>query len=115
MRFTALLFALAVVVKLGNASLPSEDVEDNPQLRRRAGGSKSINHRGDDFCTKKDPCDRCEGDCDEDDQCKGKLKCWQKDEREHVPGCSGGGSDKSSKFLLELLFRLDFHTCSYTR
>lgn len=29
----------------------------------------------------------CEGDCDSDDDCAGNLKCFQRDENEHVPGC----------------------------
>lgn len=37
-------------------------------------------------------CNRCEGNCDDDSDCAGNLKCWQ---REHshstVPGCATGG------------------------
>merc|ERR1711956_153859 len=31
----------------------------------------------------------CEGDCDEDDDCKGTLKCFQRSKLQAVPGCSG--------------------------
>ena len=33
----------------------------------------------------------CEGDCDNDSQCAGDLKCFQRDGLEAVPGCSGLG------------------------
>lgn len=36
------------------------------------------------------------GDCDEDSQCEGNLKCYErKREGDEVPGCSGGGAAKS--------------------
>jgi hypothetical protein len=35
----------------------------------------------------------CEGDCDNDNQCAGDLKCFQRDDRTAVPGCSGPGVD----------------------
>eukprot|EP00980_Cylindrotheca_fusiformis_P000752 scaffold175_cov153-Cylindrotheca_fusiformis.AAC.4 len=41
------------------------------------------------------PLGRCEGDCDDDDDCEGGLICFQRDENESVPGCSGGGKDNS--------------------
>jgi len=42
-------------------------------------------------CSKKHPCDICEGDCDSDDQCSGNLKCFFRDGKsdDKVPGCSG--------------------------
>jgi hypothetical protein len=36
-------------------------------------------------------CSRCEGDCDDDSDCAGPLKCFQRDDFESVPGCIGGG------------------------
>ena len=36
-------------------------------------------------------CDECEGDCDNDDQCKGDLYCFKRDDFEDVPGCLGRG------------------------
>jgi hypothetical protein len=35
---------------------------------------------------------RCQGDCWSDTECSGDLKCFQRDEFEPVPGCTGGGS-----------------------
>ena len=41
--------------------------------------------------------DRCEGDCDTDDDCMGNYVCFQreKDEYKDVPGCLGGTHDAS--------------------
>ena len=33
------------------------------------------------------PLAMCEGDCDYDSDCKGDLKCFQRDGDESVPGC----------------------------
>jgi len=35
---------------------------------------------------------KCSGDCDDDDDCKGNLKCFKREDDEDVPGC-GDGSD----------------------
>ena len=35
--------------------------------------------------------DRCEGDCDNDDDCKGNLICFQRGKFMSVPGCDGTG------------------------
>eukprot|EP00980_Cylindrotheca_fusiformis_P000755 scaffold175_cov153-Cylindrotheca_fusiformis.AAC.7 len=37
----------------------------------------------------------CVGDCDSDRDCKPGLYCFQRDEYESVPGCSGGNTDGS--------------------
>lgn len=34
---------------------------------------------------------KCAGDCDEDSDCAGTLKCFQRDGRQAVPGCAGSG------------------------
>ena len=36
-------------------------------------------------------CNRCEGDCDSDSDCKAGLYCFQRNATEPVPGCSGEG------------------------
>eukprot|EP00980_Cylindrotheca_fusiformis_P000758 scaffold175_cov153-Cylindrotheca_fusiformis.AAC.10 len=41
------------------------------------------------------PLGLCEGDCDDDPDCEDGLVCFQRDENESVPGCSGGSSDSS--------------------
>lgn len=44
-------------------------------------------------CSVASPCGRCEGDCDNDDECDGELICFQKNDgepgRDSVPGCKG--------------------------
>ncbi|CAJ1954158.1 unnamed protein product [Cylindrotheca closterium] len=41
------------------------------------------------------PLARCQGDCDSDFDCQGNLVCFQRNENEPVPGCSGGSADGS--------------------
>jgi len=41
------------------------------------------------------PLQACQGDCDNDSDCAGSLKCFQRDGREEVPGCIGKGQRKS--------------------
>ena len=36
-------------------------------------------------------CKKCEGDCDYDSDCEGRLKCFQRKNFEAVPGCEGEG------------------------
>ncbi|CAB9508153.1 receptor-like protein kinase [Seminavis robusta] len=45
-------------------------------------------------CTEDKPCLQCQGDCDNDLQCYGPLRCYQRqaeNARENVPGCLGWG------------------------
>lgn len=73
-----------------------EDVDDNDE--EQPPGSSQINYLGRDYCTTSRPCRKCQGDCDNSDQCNGSLKCFQRSGNEAVPGCSGGdGSDTHSK------------------
>lgn len=49
-------------------------------------------------CRSSNPCGNCEGDCDNDDQCAGSLRCFYRrgnwdTEDDPVPGCLVGGSD----------------------
>lgn len=46
-------------------------------------------------CTPDTPCDRCEGDCDTHADCKGDLKCFQKDGPGEVDGCIGRETSKT--------------------
>ena len=41
------------------------------------------------------PLGKCQGDCDDDSDCQGHLKCFQRDGGEAIPGCPGGLHDKS--------------------
>mmetsp|Transcript_9057 Transcript_9057/g.18200 ORF Transcript_9057/g.18200 Transcript_9057/m.18200 type:complete len:840 (+) Transcript_9057:96-2615(+) len=41
------------------------------------------------------PLGECEGDCDNDGDCVGDLKCFQRNGQEEVPGCAGTGNTGS--------------------
>lgn len=41
---------------------------------------------------------------EQDSDCKDGLYCYQRNEKESVPGCSGGSSSKSSKYVVRDLF-----------
>ena len=45
-----------------------------------------------------DELDVCQGDCDNDDDCKGCLKCFKRSNGEPVPGCSGDVFDPRLDF-----------------
>ena len=51
-------------------------------------------------CSNRRPCNVCQGDCDSDRQCRGNLKCFQRQGRRTgslpVPGCSGNLVDSKS-------------------
>jgi len=56
-------------------------------------GSDTINDLGQEYCDTH-TCNRCQGDCDQDDHCSNSLRCFQRSGNEPVPGCKGGdGSD----------------------
>merc|ERR1712166_139598 len=50
-----------------------------------------INDKGGGGCDRWHKCNKCEGDCDADNDCAGSLKCFQRENGETVPGCSVGG------------------------
>lgn len=55
--------------------------------------SKLLVYKGGSGCTPSSPCDKCEGDCDSDADCKGTFKCYQRSYSTNpVPGCEVGGS-----------------------
>ena len=43
------------------------------------------------------PLDNCEGDCDDNQDCKGKLVCQQRGQYQPVFGCEGGSIDSSQQ------------------
>ena len=59
-------------------------------------GSDTVNFLGGDYC-KDYKCKKCQGDCDSDSECEGGLKCFQRNGREKVPGCSGSTLNDLSK------------------
>ena len=47
-------------------------------------------------CSPDDLCDQCEGDCQNDKDCKGNLVCYQKNKKTTtVPGCAGTTTSKT--------------------
>ena len=47
-----------------------------------------IENKGAEACTREEPCDVCQGDCDVDEDCEGDLKCFQRTKASAtVPGC----------------------------
>ena len=48
-----------------------------------------------DDTTSSRPMNECEGDCDADEDCYGKLVCFHREEKDAVPGCVGGENDSS--------------------
>lgn len=57
-------------------------------------GSDTINYLASDYCNTR-RCRLCQGDCDNDGQCEGTLKCFQRSGNEPVPGCKGGDDSKT--------------------
>ena len=52
--------------------------------------TKDLYEGGSDYCTLSNPCEECEGDCDEDADCKGNLICFHRDKGDPTPpGCRG--------------------------
>ena len=50
-----------------------------------------LQDRGDE-CSERRPCGECVGDCDNDSQCAGVLRCFFRINLEDVPGCAGRGT-----------------------
>ena len=44
------------------------------------------------------PCEACQGDCNFDSDCAGKLQCFQRSGNEAVPGCKIGGSGDRTEY-----------------
>ena len=67
-------------------------------------------------CSGSQPCQRCQGDCDGDDQCAGNLVCFQRNDYTPVPGCRGDGVQRKyslstiNKYMLDCknLYSLHF-------
>jgi len=59
----------------------------------------------------------CEGGCNNDDDCKGGLKCFHRDAQESVPGCAGEGSPGTNYCFKnpEILWELWEHQTTNSR
>eukprot|EP00419_Tripos_fusus_P048638 CAMPEP_0172816088 /NCGR_PEP_ID=MMETSP1075-20121228/12206_1 /TAXON_ID=2916 /ORGANISM="Ceratium fusus, Strain PA161109" /LENGTH=458 /DNA_ID=CAMNT_0013656015 /DNA_START=38 /DNA_END=1411 /DNA_ORIENTATION=+ len=52
----------------------------------------ALQYLGHSGCTKESPCQKCQGDCDHDDQCAEGLRCIQRStNRTRIPACEAGG------------------------
>ena len=69
----------------------------SPPIPQQDGTLPRVKSLGKDYCNDR-TCGLCEGDCDNDDQCAGHLKCFQHNGGDEVPGCSGGRDSRSRKF-----------------
>lgn len=49
-------------------------------------------------CSEYQPCERCHGDCDGDNQCAGNLICFQRNDYTSIPGCQGDGIQRKFCF-----------------
>ena len=64
---------------------------DGPASTMLKVGPVSLVSLGKDGCDSSQKCDACYGDCDDDNDCKGSLKCFERDGDTKIPGCAGGG------------------------
>jgi len=53
------------------------------------------------------PLNRCEGDCDDDNECEGDLVCYQRNNGQAIPGCDSGTGDAPSSDFKSLDFCVD--------
>jgi len=66
----------------GTDASNSETASELTSLKQRPSGSD---------CSSSNPCNICEGDCDQDEDCQGDFKCLMRSSSESVPGCFGHG------------------------
>lgn len=88
--------ALVMIFGITSARAQDEEKGEHAHIRRNR---QNIFHGGDNFCSPSSPCGVCKGDCDTDKDCKGTLKCYQR-EVSNLPalGCEGGLEDNSRKW-----------------
>lgn len=98
---------------LGIFQILSNSYHDTSYYR---SGSDRIHDRGSSYCNSHHQCDECEGDCDEDSDCKSGLYCYQRKKKESVPGCSGGSSsDSESDFCVKKKYSYSTDTETKTK
>ena len=57
----------------------------------------AVEDLGPDGCTSANPCSKCQGDCDYDNQCSGPMLCFQRESSSAtVPGCAASGYQSST-------------------
>ena len=60
-------------------------------------GARTLVNKGASGCTSSKTCGECEGDCDQDSDCKIGFECFQRNGKLKVPGCGGGGGAHDKK------------------
>eukprot|EP00534_Pseudo-nitzschia_fraudulenta_P011578 CAMPEP_0201205640 /NCGR_PEP_ID=MMETSP0851-20130426/171277_1 /ASSEMBLY_ACC=CAM_ASM_000631 /TAXON_ID=183588 /ORGANISM="Pseudo-nitzschia fraudulenta, Strain WWA7" /LENGTH=270 /DNA_ID=CAMNT_0047493905 /DNA_START=94 /DNA_END=907 /DNA_ORIENTATION=+ len=86
------IFLLPVVVFIGLAFFASVNEAKLGESRN----NNRIIERHDKRALKQNLLGQCQGDCDVDEHCKGRLICFHRQGSEPVPGCKGGEKDFSS-------------------
>jgi predicted DNA-binding transcriptional regulator len=56
-----------------------------------AAAQTHLNNKGVTGCTRTKQCGLCEGDCDNDHDCKTGMTCFQRNGMQPIPGCTSGG------------------------
>jgi hypothetical protein len=56
-----------------------------------ATAQTGLNNKGVTGCTRTKQCGLCEGDCDNDHDCKTGMTCFQRNGMQPIPGCTSGG------------------------
>jgi len=83
-------FQLSLLLPLASAKLgATPHAKYQPRTRKLHGSDPTIR-----FVSNPN-LGRCEGDCDTDTDCDGDLICFERDNYDAVPGCSGGSLDYS--------------------
>lgn len=53
--------------------------------------------------SRRDPLDKCQGDCDVDADCKGNLICFHRQAYQSIPGCQGGDTnERTTDYCIDL-------------
>merc|ERR1712068_11925 len=79
----------------GSGDIPTHDYcyAVPSSISALADSDGALQNWGGEGCTPDNPCGPCQGDCDNDNDCEGNLKCWFRDSSDSTPsGCLAGGS-----------------------
>ena len=58
----------------------------------------SMVNKGVSGCKSSAPCSKCQGDCDSDAECTGQLKCYQRNNKKKITGCTPGGAGDTNGY-----------------
>jgi hypothetical protein len=87
------IFALCLLAT--TSSVNGRRVAARPKAVKAGDASSALlpalESKGKDFCKPENPCNICQGDCDNDSDCKAGLVCFKRNYKAEVPGCQSGG------------------------